>query len=57
MEMVPPWWVAITALRPRPYPGGEFGLPCLLVILRLEEGRRHDSAQLNELLREHGVSV
>jgi 2,3,4,5-tetrahydropyridine-2-carboxylate N-succinyltransferase len=55
--VVPPWCVAVTATRPRRFPGGEFGLPCLLVIRRLEEGRRHDSAQLNELLREHGVSV
>jgi 2,3,4,5-tetrahydropyridine-2-carboxylate N-succinyltransferase len=54
---VPAWCVAVTAIRPRRFPGGEFGLPCLLVIRRLEEGRRHDSAQLNELLREHGVSV
>jgi 2,3,4,5-tetrahydropyridine-2,6-dicarboxylate N-succinyltransferase len=55
--VVPPWCVAVTAIRSRPFPGGDFGLPCLLVIRRLEEGRRHDSAQLNELLREHGVSV
>jgi 2,3,4,5-tetrahydropyridine-2,6-dicarboxylate N-succinyltransferase len=54
---VPPWCVAVTAMRSRRFAGGEFGLPCLLVIRRLEEGRRHDSAQLNELLREHGVSV
>jgi 2,3,4,5-tetrahydropyridine-2-carboxylate N-succinyltransferase len=55
--VVPPWCVAVTAVRSRRFPGGDFGLPCLLVIRRLEEGRRHDSAQLNELLREHGVSV
>jgi 2,3,4,5-tetrahydropyridine-2-carboxylate N-succinyltransferase len=55
--VVPPWCVAVTAIRPRLFPGGEFGLPCVLVIRRLEEGRRHDSAQLNELLREHGVAV
>jgi 2,3,4,5-tetrahydropyridine-2,6-dicarboxylate N-succinyltransferase len=54
---VPPWCVAVTAMRSRRFAGGEFGLPCLLVIRRLEEGKRHDSAQLNELLREHGVSV
>jgi 2,3,4,5-tetrahydropyridine-2,6-dicarboxylate N-succinyltransferase len=55
--VVPAWCVAVTAIRARRFPGGEFGLPCLLVIRRLEPGRRHDSAQLNELLREHGVSV
>src|ERR1700681_955229 len=40
---VPPWCVAVTAMRSRRFAGGEFGLPCLLVIRRLEEGRRHDS--------------
>ncbi len=55
--VVPPWCVAVIAIRPRRFAGGEFGLPCLLVIRRLEEGRRHDSAQLNQLLREHGVSI
>ena len=43
--------------RPREFPGGEFGLPCVLVIQRLDEGERHDKAQLNDILREHGVSV
>jgi len=54
---VPPWCVAVTAGRRRVYPGGEFFLPCVLVIRRLTEGERADSAQLNALLREHGVSV
>jgi 2,3,4,5-tetrahydropyridine-2-carboxylate N-succinyltransferase len=54
---VPPWCIAVTATRPKKFAGGEFGLPCLLVIRRLTEGQRHDTAQLNELLREHGVSV
>ncbi len=49
--------VGIGATRPRRFAGGEFGLPCLLIIRRLEEGKRHDNAQLNDLLREHGVSV
>jgi 2,3,4,5-tetrahydropyridine-2-carboxylate N-succinyltransferase len=55
--VVPPWCVCVGATRARRFPGGEFGLPCLLVIRRLEEGKRHDTALLNELLREHGVSV
>jgi 2,3,4,5-tetrahydropyridine-2-carboxylate N-succinyltransferase len=54
---VPPWCVAIQANRRRQYPGGEFFLPCVLVIRRLTEGQRHDTAQLNEILREHGVST
>lgn len=51
---VPDWSVAVTATRPKEFPGGTFGLPCVLVIRRLTEGQRHDKAQLNELLRDHG---
>ncbi|MDQ6726585.1 MAG: 2,3,4,5-tetrahydropyridine-2,6-dicarboxylate N-succinyltransferase [Actinomycetota bacterium] len=53
---IPPWCVAVTATRPRVYPGGEFGLPCALVIRRLAEGERHDKGKLEDLLRHHGVS-
>jgi 2,3,4,5-tetrahydropyridine-2-carboxylate N-succinyltransferase len=45
------------ASRRREYPGGEFFMPCVLVIKRLTEGERHDKAQLNEVLREHGASA
>jgi 2,3,4,5-tetrahydropyridine-2-carboxylate N-succinyltransferase len=55
--VIPPWCVAVQALRRREFPGGEFGLPCVLVIKRLEPGQRHDKAQLNDLLREHGVTA
>lgn len=55
--VVPAWSVAVTAMRSRSFPGGEFQLPCVLVIRRLEEGQRHDKAQLNAILREHGVSA
>jgi 2,3,4,5-tetrahydropyridine-2-carboxylate N-succinyltransferase len=54
---VPPWCVAIQASRRREYPGGEFFIPCVLVIKRLTEGERHNKAQLNEVLREHGVTT
>jgi 2,3,4,5-tetrahydropyridine-2,6-dicarboxylate N-succinyltransferase len=54
---VPPWSVAVPASRRREYPGGEFFLPCVLVLRRLTEGDRHDKARLNDILREHGVSV
>jgi 2,3,4,5-tetrahydropyridine-2,6-dicarboxylate N-succinyltransferase len=54
---VPPWSVAVQASRRREFPGGEFFLPCVLVIRRLTEGERHDKAQLNEILRQHGVSA
>jgi 2,3,4,5-tetrahydropyridine-2-carboxylate N-succinyltransferase len=49
---VPPWSVAVAATRPREWPGGTFGMPCVLVIKRLTEGERHDKAKLNDLLRE-----
>jgi 2,3,4,5-tetrahydropyridine-2-carboxylate N-succinyltransferase len=55
--IVPPWCVAIRASRRREYPGGEFFVPCVLVIKRLSEGERHDKAQLNQVLRDHGAST
>jgi 2,3,4,5-tetrahydropyridine-2-carboxylate N-succinyltransferase len=55
--VVPPWCVAIRASRRREYPGGEFFIPCVLIIKRLTEGERHNKAQLNEVLREHGAST
>ncbi len=55
--VVPPWSVAISASRRRQYPGGEFFVPCVLVIRRLTEGERHDKSRLNDALRDHGVSV
>ncbi len=53
--VIPPWCVAVTATRPRAFPGGEFGLPCALVIKRLTEGDRHDKSQLEAVLRQHAV--
>ena len=55
--VVPDWCVAVSATRPRTFPGGEFGLPCVLVVKRLTEGERHDKSKLNEILRERGVST
>ncbi len=55
--VVPSWCVAIRASRRREYPGGEFFVPCVLVIKRLGEGERHDKAQLNQVLRDHGAST
>lgn len=54
---VPPWTVALGAMRRREYPGGEFFLPCVLVVRHLTPGERHDKAMLNEILREHGASA
>ena len=55
--VVPPWSVAVSATRRRQFPGGEFFLPCVLVIKRLTEGERHDKAQLESVLRDHGVGL
>ena len=54
---VPPWSVAVQASRRREYPGGEFFLPCVLIIKRLSEGERHNKVRLNDILRDHGVST
>ncbi len=54
---VPEWSVAVGATRPRSFPGGEFGMPCVLIIKRLTEGERHDKAALNDILRERGVTT
>jgi 2,3,4,5-tetrahydropyridine-2-carboxylate N-succinyltransferase len=54
---IPAWSVAVGATRPRSFPGGEFGLPCVLVIKRLAEGERPDKVRLNELVRAHGATL
>jgi 2,3,4,5-tetrahydropyridine-2-carboxylate N-succinyltransferase len=54
---IPPWSVAIGASRTRSFAGGEFGLPCVLVVKRLGEGERHDKAKLNDLVRDHGAAL
>ncbi|HEX6467600.1 MAG TPA: 2,3,4,5-tetrahydropyridine-2,6-dicarboxylate N-succinyltransferase [Streptosporangiaceae bacterium] len=54
---VPAWSVAVGGTRAKQFPGGTFGLPCVLVIKRLTEGERHDKSSLNDILREHGVSA
>ncbi len=55
--VVPDWCVAISGTRPRTFPGGEFGLPCVLVLKRLEEGERHEKGRINDILRDHGVAT
>jgi 2,3,4,5-tetrahydropyridine-2,6-dicarboxylate N-succinyltransferase len=53
----PEWSVCVSSTRMRSFPGGEFGMPCVLVLRRLEEGAQHDKLALNDLLRDHGVSL
>jgi 2,3,4,5-tetrahydropyridine-2-carboxylate N-succinyltransferase len=55
--VVPSWCVAVSATRPRTFDGGTFGMPCVLVVKRLEPGERHDKARLNEVLRDHGAAT
>jgi 2,3,4,5-tetrahydropyridine-2-carboxylate N-succinyltransferase len=55
--VVPAWCVAVQATRPRAFGGGEFGLPCVLVLKHLDPGERHDKSALNDVLRTHGVST
>ena len=55
--VVPPWSIVVQAGRPRKFAGGEFSLPCALIIRRLTEGERSDKAKLNDILRDHGVAI
>jgi len=52
---IPAWSVAVGGTRMRKFDGGEFGMPCVLVLKRLAEGSTHDKAALNDILRDHGV--
>jgi 2,3,4,5-tetrahydropyridine-2-carboxylate N-succinyltransferase len=54
---VPAWSVSVGGTRPRKFPGGEFGMPCVLVLKRLPEGSVHDKSALNEVLRAHGMNA
>jgi 2,3,4,5-tetrahydropyridine-2-carboxylate N-succinyltransferase len=53
----PAWSVCVGSTRVKSFPGGDFGLPCLLVLRRLAEGERHDKLALNDVLREHGIAT
>ena len=52
--VVPPYCIGVQAGRKREFPGGEFTLPCVLVLRRYEPGER---SHLNDILRESGVTV
>jgi 2,3,4,5-tetrahydropyridine-2,6-dicarboxylate N-succinyltransferase len=52
--VVPPYSICVQAGRKREFPGGEFTLPCVLVLRRYEPGER---SHLNDILREQGVNV
>ena len=52
--VVPPYSICVQAGRRKEFPGGEFMLPCVLVLRRYEPGER---THLNDILRESGVNV
>jgi 2,3,4,5-tetrahydropyridine-2,6-dicarboxylate N-succinyltransferase len=54
---VPAWSVCVSGTRTRRFDGGDFGMPCVLVLRRLAEGSAHDKAALSDILRDHGVSA
>jgi 2,3,4,5-tetrahydropyridine-2,6-dicarboxylate N-succinyltransferase len=53
----PAWSVCVGGTRTRTFPGGEFGMACVLVLKRLAEGDRHDKTALNDVLRDHGFNA
>jgi len=53
----PAWSVCVSGTRTRKFSGGEFGMPCLLVLKRLPPGVRHDKSELNAILRDHGLDA
>ena len=55
--IVPPWTVAVSATRLRTFVGGDFGMPCVLLVKQLEPGERHEKSKLNEVLRDHGAAL
>ena len=54
---VPERAVAVSATRNKSFPGGDFGLPCVLILRVLAEGEEHDKLKLNDILREHGIAT
>ncbi|WP_308165086.1 DapH/DapD/GlmU-related protein [Nocardia noduli] len=52
----PAWSVCVGSTRIKKFPGGEFGMPCMLVLKRLPEGGSHDKLALEEILRDHGLA-
>jgi 2,3,4,5-tetrahydropyridine-2,6-dicarboxylate N-succinyltransferase len=55
--VVPERAVAVPATRVKSFPGGDFGLACVLVLRVLDEGEMHDKLALNEILRDHGLAT
>jgi len=54
---IPDYCVVVPGTRTKAFPGGEFGVSCLLVIKRLDPATRHPKAELNDILRDHGGAL
>ncbi|MFL6112985.1 MAG: 2,3,4,5-tetrahydropyridine-2,6-dicarboxylate N-succinyltransferase [Catenulispora sp.] len=52
----PAWSVCVSATRTKQFAGGEFGMPCVLVLKRLAEGEEHEKLRMNDILRDHGIA-
>ncbi|HEY5334589.1 MAG TPA: 2,3,4,5-tetrahydropyridine-2,6-dicarboxylate N-succinyltransferase [Mycobacteriales bacterium] len=48
--------VCVGSTRVKSFPGGDFGMPVMLVLRVLTPGEQHDKLVLNDVLREHGVA-
>lgn len=48
--------VCVGSSRVKSFPGGDFGMPVLLVLRTLDENEAHDKTVLTDVLREHGVA-
>jgi 2,3,4,5-tetrahydropyridine-2-carboxylate N-succinyltransferase len=55
--VAPAWSVCVGGTRARTFPGGEFGMQCVLVLKRLPQGSVRDKEALNDILRDHGVNA
>lgn len=53
---VPERAVVVQGTRMKDFPGGQFGLPCALILRYLPAGG-HERIKLNDVLRDHGVSL
>lgn len=54
---IPERAVVVQGTRMKSFPGGDFGLPCALILRYLEEGEQHDRLKLNDILRERGAGA
>ena len=52
--VVPPYSICVQAGRRREFPGGEFVMPCVLVLRRYSPGERQ---HLNDILRDEGLVI